>query len=466
MLSNTAILGAGTFASKVLVFLLMPLYTAVLSTGEFGTADLISQTAKLIIPLASVGICDGLFRFVLDAEGEERKRIFSTSLCVLAIGSIGTVGVIQILRFFDVFDGYVLLIALYVCAANFHSACANYLRAQDRTALFAAQGIVNTVLTILLNILLLVVFPMGSMGYVLSVVLADTIVTLGLFFGCKLFRDFSLKRASWVQAKELLKFSIPYIPTTMMWLITSASDRYIVTYYEGSSVNGLYSAAYKLPTLMSLISGVFVEAWQFSSVKDATPEERSDFFGKVYCGYMGIMFMGGACLIALAKPLTSLLLAESYSESWKFVPILTISMIFSALSAFFGSVYFCEKKSVMSMLTAMSGAIINVALNFLLIPSHGAMGAAVATMISYLATFVVRAYDTGHYVKFKQYPARVCVNLILLLGMSFVMLLGVRYWKYLTLFALLAVFIFNSREIVGAIVVLLKKVFLKKSEKN
>ena len=465
MFSNTAILGAGTFASKVLVFLLMPLYTAVLSTEEFGTADLISQTAKLIIPLASIGICDGLFRFVLDAEEDERKSIFSTSLCVLTVGSIGMLGVIQILHLFKVFDGYILLIALYVCAANFHSACANYLRAQNRTGLFAVQGIVNTVLTILLNILLLVVFPMGSIGYVLSVVLADTLVTVGLFFGCGLFRECSVKRISWTHAKELLKFSIPYIPTTMMWLVTSASDRYIVTYYEGTAVNGLYSAAYKLPTLMSLISGVFVDAWQFSSVKDATAEERSDFFGKVYCGYMGIMFMGGACLIALSQPLTVLLLADSYFDSWTFVPILTVAMVFSALSAFFGSVYFCEKKSVMSMLTAMSGAVINVALNFLLIPKHGAMGAAVATMISYLATFLIRAYDTGKYVKFRQYPLRVCVNLLLLLGMSVVMLTGVRYWQYLLLLALGLVFAFNSREIVGACWDLLKKTFFKKNKK-
>ena len=68
LLSNTAILGMGTFASKVLVFLLMPLYTALLSTEEFGVADLVAQTANLLIPLAAVGICDGLFRFALDTE--------------------------------------------------------------------------------------------------------------------------------------------------------------------------------------------------------------------------------------------------------------------------------------------------------------------------------------------------------------------------------------------------------------
>ena len=91
LLSNTVILGTGTFASKVLVFLLMPLYTSILSTSEFGVADILTQTANLLIPLASVGICDGMFRFILDTADtdgtEQRKGIFSSGVLVLAANS-------------------------------------------------------------------------------------------------------------------------------------------------------------------------------------------------------------------------------------------------------------------------------------------------------------------------------------------------------------------------------------------
>ena len=77
LLSNTAILGAGTFISKILVFLLMPLYTAYLSSSEFGVADILMQTANLIIPIAVIGIADGLFRFTIDADPSKRKQIFT-----------------------------------------------------------------------------------------------------------------------------------------------------------------------------------------------------------------------------------------------------------------------------------------------------------------------------------------------------------------------------------------------------
>jgi len=372
------------------------------------------------------------------------------------------IGFVQIFRAFDVFDGYVLLLAFYVIFANFHSAAANYLRAQGKTAVFALQGIANTALTIILNIIFLALFDMGSFGYVLSVVVADLTVTVALFAICKLYRDVRFSEVKKDTLKSMLKFSIPYIPTTMMWLITSVSDRYIVTAYNGTDANGLYAAAYKIPTLISLASGVFIEAWQLSSVQDARAEERAEFFEKVYKNYMSIMFMGGAVIIAGSQIFTKLLLADSYYISWQYVPILVIATVFSSLSAFFGSVYFVEKKSMLSMVTAMSGAIINVILNFVMIPDHGAMGAAVATLISYLAVYAIRAFDTGNYIKFKLGHWRVIINTAVLIFQSVIMIHGIRYWRYMLVVILAFMVIFNGQGIVKGIL----QIFSKKSKEN
>ncbi len=466
LLSNTAILGLGTFASKVLVFLLMPLYTAILSAEEFGVADLVAQTANLLIPLAAVGICDGLFRFTLETDSGDRKKVFTASVTVLGIGSAALALIAALVySFHGPSVEYLPMIVLYVVCANFHSAFAHYLRAKGRTTLFAVQGIINTVLTIALNILFLVVWDMGSTGYVLSVVVADLTLTVGLFIFCRLWRDLDFRAWDNKVVKALLKFSIPYIPTTMMWLITSVSDRYIVTIYCGTEIHGLYAAASKIPTLVLLVSGVFIEAWHFSSVKDSL-EERAEFFGTVYRNYMSIMFVGASVLIAGSKIFTRLLLADSYYSSWEFVPILVIAMIFSAFSAFFGSVYFLEKKSMLSMLTAMSGAVINVILNFLLIPRHGAMGAAVATLISYLATYAIRAYDTAHYVKFNQHHVRVTVNTVALLAQAWIMIEAPRYWQYAQVAIVLFFVIFNGKGIVLSVSQLFGNIFSKKSKKN
>ena len=465
LLSNTAILGAGTFASKVLVLLLMPFYTSILSTGEFGTADLITQTANLLIPLAAVGICDGIFRFTLDSA-EDKKRILSTGMAILLFGSVAMCGLSQLLWLFDALNEYIWLIILYVIAANIHLAFANFIRAEGRNTLFAVQGIINTALTIILNIVFLVAFHMSSTGYVLSVVVADLCLSLILFFAAGIYRNISPKAVDPRIAKDMLKFSIPYIPTTIMWLITSVSDRYIVTAYRSVEENGLYAAAYKLPTMLSLVSGVFIEAWHFSAVKDADEKERAGFFGNVYDAFLGFMFFSGACIIAGAQIFTKILLSDAYYDSWQYVPVLVIATVFSTLVSFLGSVYFLKKKSGLSMLTAMAGALTNIIMNFLLIPRWGAVGAAAATLVCYVLVYVIRAVNTGKYVRFKLHTVRLIINTLLLGAQTGAWFLP---WKYAWI-AQIAVpvlmLIFNVQGIFGSVLKISKGFFGKISKKN
>lgn len=464
LISNTLILGAGTFASKVIVLLMMPFYTLILSPEQFGVADLVAQTANLIIPIACIGICEGLFRFSLDCE--DRKKVFSTGIFVLTVGSVCMFALLPLLGLFKDLDGYVLLIGCYVVCANFHSACAQYIRAQGKTGLFAVQGILNTVLTVILNILFLAVFKLGAFGYVLSVVIGDLSVTILIFFVARLYRDLSPKNISRITLRDMLKFSIPYIPTTMLWLITSVSDRYIVRAFCGIDETGLYAAAYKIPTLLTLVCTVFIEAWQFSAVKDATVEERSDFFSAVFKSYQGFIFVAASVLIGGSKIFTDILLADSYYESWTYVPILVVATLFSTLVSFMGSVYFVEKKSVLSMVTALMGAVINIVLNFVMIPDHGAMGAAVATLISYLAVYVIRAYDTKRYVKFDLHTVRLIINVLLITAQMIVLYIGGRYSYAAQILVAIVIVVINAKGIIKALEEFLVFLPFAKKKKN
>ena len=460
LFSNTAIFGAGTFISKVLVFLLMPFYTAYLSSAEFGVADILTQTANLIIPLAVLGISDGLFRFTIDADPNRRKQIFTSAILVFVIGMLPLAALIQILRCFDVYDGYVWLVFAYICSANLHMIVANYIRGCDRTKLYAVQGIINTALVIILNIFFLIMFDMGVMGYVLSVVLADFIVSVALILFCKLYRDVRPGECKGSLLKELLKFSIPYIPLTLMWTITSVSDRFIILATMGenaTSVNGLYAAAYKLPTLITIAGGIFIKAWQLSSVSEKDIEERSKFFGVVYKNYLSFMFMGSACLIAFAKIFTSLLLHESYYSSWKYVPILVMAMVFSAFSEFLGSVYFVQKRSGRSLITAMAGAVVNIVLNFIMIPIWGAIGAAIATVICYALVFFIRLFDTQKFIKFERALIKSIVNICVMIAQVILMVWELPYWWIYQIGIVIFMIIFNGKDVFSFLLTVIRK---------
>ena len=178
------------------------------------------------------------------------------------------------------------------------------------------------------------------------------------------------------------------VPSIILWWITNVSDRYMVTYFVGASENGLYTAASKIPNFVILFSTVFIDAWQLSAVDEYDSDSREAFFTKVFRVYSGGIFVVASALIFFCRIITKILVDDSYFNSWKFVPVLIIATSFSCLVNFLASVYMAEKKSFMGMVTALSGAITNIVLNFVLIPIMGATGAAVATVVSFVVVFV------------------------------------------------------------------------------
>ena len=460
LLSNTAILGLGTFGSKLLVFLLLPLYTACLSTAEYSTADIITQSANLLMPLMAIGICDAVFRFTLDKD-TDKKAILTTGTYVILAGFAFFAILFPLLNSIAYFDGYMWLIILYAFVANYHSLLAQYVRARGMTAFFAAQGIFATAVTIALNILFLVVFKVGLLGYVLSVVIADASASLLILIVIR--KDYSISPGRFDKklAKSMLKFSLPLIPTTVFWWVTNVSDRYMVKGFISDDVNGLYAAAFKIPTMLILLSGIFIEAWQFSAVTEKDSENaksHADFFGTVFDSFQGMMFMSGAGLIAFSKVFSTILFADSYYSSWEYMPLLTLATVFSSLVTFMGSVYLVDKKSVHSFVTAAVGAIVNVVFNLLLIPSPlGANGAALATFLCYFVVFIIRAINTQKFIRFNLHTPKLIFNTVILGIQTVYMLFELPMWIAVQAAGVILIFAMNARPILKGALRVLKR---------
>ncbi len=446
LLSNTLLISMGTFGSKILVFLMVRFYTDYLTPSDYSTADLIAQTANLLFPLVSLGITEGVFRFVLDSN-TNKKSVFTYGTLAITAGALLFFAIVPLLRFVEDFHGFMWLIILYTMAMSYHSLCAQFIRAEGKTALFAVQGIINTALVIALNILFLAVFNMGVTGYVLSVVVADGLSTVFLIFKEKLWRNLTLKLQKSVLV-QMLKYSIPLIPTTVFWWITSVSDRYMVNGFIGSEANGIYAISYKLPTLLTIVSSVFMQAWQFSAVTEAEGDskEHSEFFGNVWGSFQAVMFLAGAVVIVLAKPAMKLLTTEEFYGAWEYIPLLAVSMVFTAFNSFVGTVYVVTKRSNISFITAFMGAAINILLNLVLIPSPlGVQGAAIATVISYVVVFIIRAVNSQKYIPFSLYGGHITVNTVIIFVVAVIMILSPRYWIAFESIALILMVIINYR---------------------
>ncbi len=457
LISNTAILGIGTFSSKLLVFFMVGFYTACLSEAEYGIADIITQTANLLIPLLSLGIAEAVFRFALDRE-EDPARVFTTGVLIVLGGGAVFLFVIPLINAFDFFHGYGFLIWAYTFFSCLHTVAIQFMRARGRMKQFAAYGILSTAVTIVLNLIFLLGFDMGITGYVLSIILSDLLVTVLLFFTESLWRFVRISSLTKHHLARMLRFAIPMIPTTIFWWITNAADRFMVLGMIGEAANGLYAVAYKLPSLLILFSGIFIEAWQFSAVKDRRDTDHSQFFETVFDSFQALMFIAGCALTAFSKIAVDIMAAESYYPAWQYIPVLSVATIFSSLVTFMGSIYLVEKKSVLSFITSMIGAVINLVLNLLLIPtSLGPNGAAIATFASYFIVFVIRAINGQKYIRFNMHPLKLAVNTLIAGGQAFCMVMETPGWIAVQILSLCLIFTLNAKPIIAGVLQVLRR---------
>ena len=427
LVTNTAVFTVGKLLSKLLVFFMTRLYTAYLTRADYSTADLIVNMANLLIPLACVGISEGIFRNAAAKDGD-KEAFLTNGLVVLGGGSLVFLALSPLLGFLPVigvteasvpfFGGTTALVVLYVLSANLHTVVSQYLCAIGRTKLYAGQGILNTALVIGLNILFLPVLDLGVAGYVLSTVIADLLTTLVLVLSTRLWRAIKPRSVSWETIRTMLRFCLPLVPTTIFWWITGVSDRYMVAAMKSPEMNGLYTAAYKIPTLLIYAVGIFDSAWKLSVSAEDDPEACRAFYSRVWRVYTTVAFLGGGALVLLSRVFAHLLFAEAYREAWVYIPLLTVATVFTALDTFLGSVYFTGRRTMWSMLTAFVGAALNILLNLLLIPDWGAAGASLATFVAYFAVFILRLVTTRRLIPFRQEWGRWIVNTILILALA------------------------------------------------
>jgi O-antigen/teichoic acid export membrane protein len=443
---------------------MLPFYTSYLSQAEYSTSDLITNLCNLIIPLACLGVSEGIFRNAA-AKNEDKEAFFTNGIMLMIFGSLGFLALSPLLKLTGYFNNYIWLIICYVLASNIHSVCSQYVCAIGRTKLFAGQGVLNTALTVIFNIIFLAGFDMGVNGYVLAIILADLLSTVFVIIIARLYLAFKPKKISRSIMKDLLRFCLPLVPSTVFWWITGVSDRYMVAFICSDEMNGLYTAAYKIPTLLTYVVTIFNDAWKLSAVTESEDKEKcADFYSQIYKYYIAVMFIGGGAIAVASQLFAWILFADSYYSAWIYIPVLAAATVFTSLDTFLGSVYFTVKKTSMSLWTSLAGAVINVVLNFLLIPDYGAMGASVATFASYFIVYVIRAATMPRFMRFKMYHAKLVINTVLICVIAYLMTALGNTWQGIitSCGVLLVSLVFNARDLIKALGQVLSSVRGKK----
>ena len=325
LLGNSLIFAIGDISSKMILFFMLPFYTNVLSTTEYSVVDLISTTVSLATPFFTLVIAEAVMRFSLDKD-EDRKGIFSIGLYIILAGTV-LIGIISFFAFENIslFKGYWWIFLLYYLSYNIYNLNAQFIKGQEKLKLLAAAGVLNTVLLVAFNILFLLKFHMNILGYLLSTVLAYVISSLFIIIAGGTYKAiipvFNIDKA---QFKRMVSYAVPMIPNSAMWWINNSADRYIVTYMVSAAANGVYSVAYKIPSVFSVITSVFMQAWQITVVEDFGSKEGNDFFNRVYGIFIQAVVLLSACIIAFSRFLGRILYAKEFYSAWTFSVVLII----------------------------------------------------------------------------------------------------------------------------------------------
>lgn len=472
--NNTIIFAIGSFGAKFLSFILTRLYTGNMSSEAYGTADLLYQTVNVLYPILTFSMADAVIRFGME-KGYDKRQVYTVSVVSTLIGLSVFAVFSPVLNLIDMYKDYGFLLYVYCYFSCMRQIASNFVRAKGYVKLFAADGIFSTLVIVICNIIFLVVLDMGVTGYVLSIIISDAVSFVLLTLLASLHKYLDISYFSKKLFKEMMKYSAPLIPTYVLWWITSASDRWFVISLCGEDVNGIYSAAYKIPSLLMMFTTLFYQAWQMSAIENRDDSGLAKFYTKIYGAYSSLLMIAAAGVIMLVKPLTYMLVdndpSKNFTYAYHYTPILVIAMIFQCLCQFTSSVYNVKKKSMNSMLTSLIAAVVNIALNFILIPDYGAYGAAIATAAAYASCFVIRIFDVRNHIPFKVNHVRMIVNIIVIGYMAFAAIKEPKFmWvQLIVLFILVTLFNFEAvlstlRKIVGRIPDNNKKVISERTD--
>lgn len=396
---NTAIFAIGNVASRLISFFLVPLYTNILTTAEYGVVDLVNTLCTVLAPILILNINEAVMRFALD-KGANYKKIMSTGLTVFVGAIFGGILVIPASSLFSEVAQYSTYIYFYTVTLAGSQLFLCYLRGKENIAFYSVGSVLQTMTIALFNILFLAVLHKGIKGYFLAYIISNIITILFAFIAGnvrEVIRDykFDIKLT-----KAMAAYSVVLIPNTFMWWIMNSSDRVMVTSIIGVAANGIYAVSYKLPSLVSTLTGIFNQAWSYSAIREDGAEDENEYNNMVFNRLISIVMLLSIALLTIVKPFLRLYVGMDYYSAWEYTPFLIIGSAYLTLATFMATSYTVHKDSFGYLFSATFGAALNIVLNFLLIPIIHVYGAAFATCISYIAVFAFRLIHTKKYIKY------------------------------------------------------------------
>lgn len=398
---NTLIITIGRISTQFITFLLLPLYTALLTTEEYGTVDLITTLVQLFIPIVSLMIDQGVFRYLLSSENENTKKEVISNAFFLLLGLNFVFIIIYLLLLPLITVKYKIWILLILVITAFSNLFLQISRGLKKTFDYALGSFICSLITITLNVLCIAFIKMSAVGMLLATFIGNVVCCIYLFFKLEINKYLSLSIVNKKTLLNELKYSIPLIPNQLSLWVMNSSDRLIVSFILGTAANGILAVSHKFPAIFMTFFNIFQLAWHETGTVHFFDKDRDDFFSKTIEEIMLLFSTLCMCIIIVLPIVFNLFVNSSYNEAYYNIPIYLIASLLNVMVGLLGVVYVATKKTFEIAKTTIIAALINIIVNIILIKYIGLYAASISTFMGYFITMIYRIIDTKKYLNIK-----------------------------------------------------------------
>jgi O-antigen/teichoic acid export membrane protein len=434
MMKSSGIYALGAVASPLISLVLTPFLTRNLSSTEYGSFAVLNTVIALVTAITQLGLIPAFFRAYngdydspRDRSGVLSATIILLSLVTIPIGIAMMITAPWLSEFLfksPSFSGSVRFTALVIILQNLTVPGISWLRAEKRAVLYSALSIANLLLVLITTIVLVGVLHTGVSGALLAqgVGLAAIVVCTLPIMLLRAGRQQSLHLRSDI-VRNLLSFGVPTIFSDMAAWVLQVSDRYLLSLFGSLAQTASYSVAYSLGGVLApLVLSPFGLAWVPVRYAVAKREDATDIFRLVFRWWSIVLLFAAFALSLLSTLVLEVLFPPAYHSAEPIIPIIALSTLFLGIYYIFSTGIYIRRKTVFTILFMSIAASVNLLLNIFFIPRFGAMGAAVSTLLAYVALVLVT-----YIVNQKMYPIRfeigrfiigLCVGIALYVGSS------------------------------------------------
>ena len=459
---NTAILMFGRLCTQGISFLLLPLYTSILSAEEYGIFDIMITYSTLLLPLVNWQFDQGVFRFVLERRGDKNAitKVFSTMLfsCVLqTVAYVVIIFAINVLHPIDNAD----FLCLYVCLLVFSSLLLQFARGIGKSTYYAAASFISATATVVFNVIALVILHMGVKGLFLACIVGQFLTIFYLVLKNRIWEYIHISEINHKTYKEVCRYSLPLIPNNLAWWVVNASDRMVIRHFIGLAANGIYTVACKFPNVFITFYNVVNLSWTESVSLHFNDEDRDSFLNEVMITFFKLFASCCYLIIAFMPFIFPIMVNSKFELSYNHIYILMMGMLFRVMVGLYSCIYIATKQSKKVASTSIAAAVINLSVNLILVNRIGLYAASVSTLVAFLTMFIIRYVDVNRIVQMRGDYKTYFLTFILGIG------IGIAYYsnsKPFQVLALVTVLIYSVIENISFIktgLALVKKYMLK-----